>query len=378
MCEHNNADGGPVVRETDPNSGGGEVLDIEQSTVFANDLLVSIDDSTGNTHPPGPLDPFHIEGIWVTECGAPDVTAEDVPVNHVHFPDSCGHDRTEGSDDVHIHPPLGDIVGIPIIDTSPTVVSPNVEVGTTVLQAAIHLSDEPAEDAGIAIFPPPVDPDPVVVYDKTLTPTYGGGTPTPQQKQEGIDNGYNPESPPPQEIEEIAPPPADPLPPPELTCDDCGGTPVCPNYSPSCQLSPNFTLGHVSTNAVLSKYAVQAQAGLTKDEIVCNLKNLCVNILEVVKAQYPNMIITSGFRHGNGRSQHQRGQASDVQFTGFTFQEYWDAAQWVKDNVNYDQFILEYGRKPWFHLSFDCEGNRGQVLTRTRPGVYKPGLIRLK
>ncbi len=65
----------------------------------------------------------------------------------------------------------------------------------------------------------------------------------------------------------------------------------------------------------------------------------------------------------------------DIQFAGISDDEYWMRAQWVKDNVSYDQFILEYlGRRPWFHLSFNRGGNRRQVLTAAHPGRYEPGL----
>jgi hypothetical protein len=78
------------------------------------------------------------------------------------------------------------------------------------------------------------------------------------------------------------------------------------------------------------------------------------------------MQITSGIRNINtlngGRvSQHVTGQAMDVQFTGWSYERYWDNAKWVKDNIPYDQFIFEHSSRTgsaWYHLSFNAAGNR--------------------
>lgn len=150
---------------------------------------------------------------------------------------------------------------------------------------------------------------------------------------------------------------------PENQVDDlpaeCDDIPVpCPeNFS----LTPNFTLAQLSSSAVISKTRVRAQHGLTEQEIICNLRALAKNVLEPLAAQFgrDNMYITSGFRLARGKSQHERGQAVDVQFLGWSKDDYWEAAKWIKNNINYDQFIYEYrGNMPWFHLSYNKNGNR--------------------
>lgn len=153
------------------------------------------------------------------------------------------------------------------------------------------------------------------------------------------------------------------------------------------QLSSSFKLSDVSSNTALSRNKVVAQRGLQKDEIICNLRALCVNTLEPLAAKVggrSKMIITSGFRtQQNGRSQHEEGKAADIQFTtqgggNKLSDEMWALAQWVRDNVAYDQFILEYlGNRPWFHLSYNRGGsNRRQVLSIFPGEGYKPGLTR--
>lgn len=145
----------------------------------------------------------------------------------------------------------------------------------------------------------------------------------------------------------------------------------CKTYDPTrdVQLSPNFKLSSVSTKA-LFPHKLKSQRGLNKNDIVKNLQIVCLNILEPIKARYPNMRINSGFRgnpslSGGRVSQHETGQAVDLQFVGFNFQQYFDAAEWVIQNVAFDQFIFEHGKSIWFHISCKPQSgtNRANILT---------------
>jgi len=220
-----------------------------------------------------------------------------------------------------------------------------------------NLDDEEDIDDGLNIYPP-------------IPP---GGIPTPQQisKSKALDvapkttvtedsTSAPPESTPPTSCMSV------PEPPPS-------------NF----QLSSNFTLGQVSTQTALSHYQVKAQHGLTVQQIVCNLQAWAENIGEALAAQYgrSNMLITSGFRHGSSVSQHERGQACDVQFPGKSNNDLFAIAQWIRANIPFDQFIYEYGgNKPWFHLSFNRAGNRPSSAsnkwgTRTSAGSYVWGKL---
>jgi len=149
------------------------------------------------------------------------------------------------------------------------------------------------------------------------------------------------------------------------------------------QLSVNFKLSDVSIGTALSKRRVKAQNGLTVQDIVCNLQAWCENIGEPLSAQYGRgeMIITSGFRTGNGRSQHDRGQATDIQFPNMNNSQVYAVAEWINANVSYDQLILEYGgNNPWIHSSFNRAGNRATTAsnkfgTRISPGNYQFGTL---
>jgi len=145
----------------------------------------------------------------------------------------------------------------------------------------------------------------------------------------------------------------------------------------STQLTTNFTLGQVSSEAVLSLTPVRAQLGLTYQDIVCNLQGWCENIGEPLLAQYGTFLITSGFRAGSGVSQHNKGQAVDLQFPSLSNQDVYDISVWIKDTLPYDQLILEYGgNRPWIHSSFNRAGNRSVTAgnkfgTRISPGNYE-------
>lgn len=143
------------------------------------------------------------------------------------------------------------------------------------------------------------------------------------------------------------------------------------------RLSPNFTVGSLTRNAVFS-HQLRAQNGLSISQIICNLKHLCINILEPLKAQYPTIRINSGFRAGAGNSQHNKGQAVDIQIPGAPASVYSDVAAWVVRNLNYDQFIFEHGNSVWLHLSFNANGNRKQRMTYypKRSPQYQAGVLK--
>jgi uncharacterized Zn-binding protein involved in type VI secretion len=166
---------------------------------------------------------------------------------------------------------------------------------------------------------------------------------------------------------------------PPTTCTDV------PDIPPDdFQLSSNYTLGDLSINTVLSKRRVIAQNGLTVQDIVCNLQAWAENIGESLSTEFgrDEMIITSGFRIGPGRSQHDKGQACDLQYPNLDNQGIYNIAIWIRDTIPFDQLILEYGgRNPWIHVSFNREGNRpigtyNKFGTRISPGNYVWGTIK--
>jgi hypothetical protein len=133
-------------------------------------------------------------------------------------------------------------------------------------------------------------------------------------------------------------------------------------------LSKNFTLSALTKKG--SRMPV-AQLGLTPQEIVCNLKGLCENILEVVHDYYPNMIITSGFRRpgdipqSSKTSDHYNGQAVDIVIPNLDRAGHYEAIKKLQTLLPYDQLILEYSgaKTVWIHFSFKYTNGRKQVFT---------------
>ena len=141
---------------------------------------------------------------------------------------------------------------------------------------------------------------------------------------------------------------------------------------PSLQLSSMFKLGDL-TKVGSSGMPSGINFGLTAPEIVCNMKQLAINCLDPIKKKYPNMILTSVWRSeavnkragGSTKSDHLRGFAADIQFTGFTREDYFRAIQEIQKLIPaFRQLILEYrGNTTWIHVAFNKNDNKMQCLT---------------
>jgi GH24 family phage-related lysozyme (muramidase) len=139
-------------------------------------------------------------------------------------------------------------------------------------------------------------------------------------------------------------------------------------FTPDLYLSKHFTLSALTKNG---SRMPKPQQGLTENEIVCNLKGLCENVLEPLAELYPNMVITSGFRRpgdvrgSSATSQHYLGQAADIVIPGFSREQHYEAACQLAKMVPYDQILLEYSGKTtvWIHVSFKYTANRFNAFT---------------
>ena len=152
------------------------------------------------------------------------------------------------------------------------------------------------------------------------------------------------------------------------------------------QLSANYKVRDFSIKALYPNQITDINPSCTPSIRYTNLKGLAANVAEAVRAKFGPFRINSAIRNENstakGLSQHVTGQAMDIQFPGWNYQQYWDAAAWVKDNITYDQFIYEHSDATgsvWFHLSYSNTGNRPsgptKVMTMYR-NHYDPGLQR--
>lgn len=175
---------------------------------------------------------------------------------------------------------------------------------------------------------------------------------------------------------------------------DCGDIHKMQSFDLDFQLSPNYKLRNMLNTAV-TKSQLKAQHGLTIQEIVCNMRLLCINVLEPIKAKYPDMILTSAFRNSGQsvakKSQHELGMAADIQIPSYnrTLEKYYDAILDIRNSISYDQLLLEYTTTSaaapgtWIHVSFNSKGNRAATasnknMTMMNHNTYKAGFHKLK
>jgi zinc D-Ala-D-Ala carboxypeptidase len=114
------------------------------------------------------------------------------------------------------------------------------------------------------------------------------------------------------------------------------------------------------------------------DEIIINLKLLCENSLEPLRAMIGKSIhVLSGYRNlevnklvgGAKTSQHLKGQAVDFVIPGMNLKSLFE---FTKRNIIFDQLIYEFDS--WIHISYSNKGNRKQSLIATKEKnktVYK-------
>lgn len=160
-----------------------------------------------------------------------------------------------------------------------------------------------------------------------------------------------------------------------------------PENSPdSFKLSPSFTLGDLSTNAACARTAgaasgpVIANKGLSRAEIICNLRHLALNTLEPIVAHYgrKNMLITSGFRHNTNGSDHNIGSACDIQFFVNGVKANGQALDVIEKyiintlKVPFTQIIHE--NNSWLHFACHRDGtNSAKRICWWAGGAYNSG-----
>jgi hypothetical protein len=136
-------------------------------------------------------------------------------------------------------------------------------------------------------------------------------------------------------------------------------------------LSPNFTLEELTKSQVALRHEIDNTPG---DAEIANLGLVAENILQPVRDHFGVPFApSSGFRclelnrllNSRDTSQHITGQAVDIEVPGVSN---FDLAVWVRDNLQYDQVILECytagdPSSGWVHCSYVGEANRTVALT---------------
>jgi zinc D-Ala-D-Ala carboxypeptidase len=151
-------------------------------------------------------------------------------------------------------------------------------------------------------------------------------------------------------------------------------------------LSPNFSLHELTK----SETALRLDLDNTPDEQATeNLRLLCEKVLQPVRDHFGKGVkVNSAYRSpesnaavgGSKTSDHCKGMAADIEIPGVANA---DLAQWIMDNLEYTQLILEFYTpgipdSGWVHVSYDPANLKKQELTATKVAgktTYLNGLV---
>jgi len=147
-------------------------------------------------------------------------------------------------------------------------------------------------------------------------------------------------------------------------------------------LSRNFTLSELTKSDTAIRKGINNNPNAEQIE---KLKALCENILQPVRDHFGRVKVTSGFRSvdlclaigSSSNSQHAKAEAADFECVGVDNAE---LADWIKDNLPYDQLIVEYytpgePNSGWIHCSYVPDQPRASYLWAYRSEgktKYKP------
>jgi hypothetical protein len=141
------------------------------------------------------------------------------------------------------------------------------------------------------------------------------------------------------------------------------------------RLSKNFTLAELTVSPTAKRLGL---SNVPTQEHIANMKYVCETILEPVRAKFGPVQINSSYRSplvnkavgGSKTSQHSNGEAVDFEISGVSNRV---VADWVSDNLLFDQVILEfYNAKDgvnsgWVHASIKRNGrNRKQRMIASK------------
>ena len=152
------------------------------------------------------------------------------------------------------------------------------------------------------------------------------------------------------------------------------------------QLTANFSLHELTKSETALRLGLD---NTPNEEVTENLRLLCEKVLQPVRDHFGKGVkVNSGYRSpesnaavkGSRTSDHCLGRAADIEIPGVANA---DLAQWIMDNLDYTQLILEFytpgiGDSGWVHVSYDPNNLKKQELTATKQNgktVYLNGLV---
>lgn len=156
------------------------------------------------------------------------------------------------------------------------------------------------------------------------------------------------------------------------------------------QISDWFRLGDLIDEGVRGKNALRPQVGLSINQIVSNMSQLCTNIVEPMLQWLPGgfsgfkkqWYINSGFRslsnpETKSDSQHNKGMAVDIQIPNYSAKQLQALLTQICTNLDYDQCILEHTTKGnmIIHVSYDPQKNKQRHEKKTMDYRLEPKVI---
>jgi len=139
-------------------------------------------------------------------------------------------------------------------------------------------------------------------------------------------------------------------------------------------LSANFTLKELTKSDTATRLGLD---NTPDDEALENLKTLCEKVLQPVREHFDKSVsVNSAYRSpesnaavgGSKTSDHCKGMAADIEIPSVANA---DLAQWIMDNLDYTQLILEFYTQGipdsgWVHVSYDPNNLKKQELTAVK------------
>jgi zinc D-Ala-D-Ala carboxypeptidase len=142
------------------------------------------------------------------------------------------------------------------------------------------------------------------------------------------------------------------------------------------KLSKNLSLGEVIKSTTAKRLGID---NTPDDWTTENLRQVAINVFQPLRDAFGCPIfVSSGYRSadlnraigGSKRSQHVEGRALDLDADVFGRCTNAQIFNWLKENVEFDQLIWEFGDEDnpdWVHVSFVYDGaNRRRCLKAVR------------
>ena len=151
-------------------------------------------------------------------------------------------------------------------------------------------------------------------------------------------------------------------------------------------LTTNFSLHELTKSETALRMGLDNTPGEAE---IASLKLLAEKVLQPVRDHFAKGVkVNSAYRSpesnaavkGSRTSDHVKGQAADIEILGVANA---DLAQWIMDNLDYTQLILEFYTpgipdSGWVHVSYNPDNLKKQELTATKQAgktVYLNGLV---